>query len=65
VVKVFVVVGGELADVNSGGNDLNPETLHVAGVTNDVNCARSLWRAASWSNVDNALMRYFIREVEL
>lgn len=57
--KLFLVVGGELADV-SGVEFRDPDSLHIIGTFDDHEDAVKAWRGRAQATVDNALMRYFV-----
>ncbi|UTC28394.1 hypothetical protein GURKE_03740 [Brevundimonas phage vB_BpoS-Gurke] len=69
----YSVYGGEMADlaVTDPARDKetfqaafrNPQAVVVRGVFPTWEAARDEWKAASWQNVDNALMRFFIRPI--
>ncbi|MSP83594.1 MAG: DUF4170 domain-containing protein [Alphaproteobacteria bacterium] len=57
--KLFVVFGGELSDPQSSTFS-EPGKLDVRGIFESYDEALKAWRAASFSAVDNAFIRYRI-----
>ena len=58
---LHLVIGGELSNVRPDANefkDLN--AVHFVGAYGSYGEARSAWKSAAQSTVDNAHMRYFI-----
>jgi hypothetical protein len=57
--ELFLVMGGELVELSS--NEFrDPNQIHIVGIFHNRSAAGDAWKAAAWSTVDNALMRYFI-----
>lgn len=56
--KEFMVIGGELAKVDST-EFRDPDKVERYGPF-DADGAKDEWKARSWSTVDNAHMRWFI-----
>lgn len=71
----YSVYGGEMADltVQDPARDRatyltafrDPDAVKLRGVFPTWEAARDEWKAASWQNVDNALMRFFIRPIHV
>lgn len=58
----YVVYGGELKTVESD-EFKDTKNVHVVGVYLDIQDAYSAWKANAQRTVDNAHMRYFIKEI--
>jgi hypothetical protein len=60
---LHLVFGGELAA--TGGLDFaDPAALDVIGIFPDYGSAYDAWKEVSQRHIDNALMRYFIVDVQ-
>lgn len=60
---LYLVFGGELTAVDSlEFKDVN--AIDVVGIFGDYNAAYDAWKDASHRHIDNALMRYFIIDLD-
>lgn len=60
--ELYAVFGGELTDP-SEIQFRNPDKMDFVGFFPDRPAADRAWQAKAWETVDNALMRYFIMDV--
>jgi hypothetical protein len=60
----YLVIGGEVVDVNAP-IPVFKTTPAVVGFFAEPQHAKDAWKAASWSNVDNAHARYLILTIDV
>ena len=60
---LHLVFGGELADLGSA-EFRDPATFDIVGIFPTYAAARAAWKGAAQRTVDNALMRYFVVDLD-
>lgn len=62
---MYIVYGGEIKDINQSDKFLfkSIDSMHFVGFFLEENAAYNAWKANAQRTVDNAHMRYFIKEL--